>query len=229
MSRIPLRASAILIAVTCALLASGTSMAAMIDFVAEAAGDERAGIPDFQFANVDGSGISLTITARDLSDAAGVTEPTDPYPYLDDLFEGRRGGLGVCQTGECGGTSDDNLGWAQMGEVLILEFDAPVTIQSISFNNGDHFQVFSGNIGIHVGAGNPITAASFNNTYVAAALLAPNLTGTRFSFVAPESFNMAPGGVDEQLYIDTITFIPEPGTGLLLGLGLGALAIRRRR
>ena len=63
----------------------------------------------------------------------------------------------------------------------------------------------------------------------AAALLAPNLSGTRFSFVAEESFNMATGPVEEQIYIDTITFVPEPGTAILVGLGLATLGLRRRR
>ena len=182
---------------------AASAQAFSIDFVFQAAGNEGAGIPDFVFANVDGSGIQLTATARDLTDGAGGTLAIDPFPYLDDLLGGNPGGLGVCQISDCAGSPDDNLGFASVGEVLVLEFDSAVTIQSITFNNGIHLQNFIGSIGINVGAGNPTTAAAFNNIFAAAGALAPNLTGTRFSFVAPASFTMTDSD-DPQIYVDTI-------------------------
>jgi hypothetical protein len=39
---------------------------------------------------------------------------------------------------------------------------------------------------------------------------------------------MASGPVDKQIYLDTIQFIPEPTTSLLVGLGLAMLSMRRR-
>lgn len=212
-----------------ALLLAGTSANAFtIDFVSLAAGNEGSGIPSFVYNNIGGSGINLTVTARDLPDAAGVTEATDPHPYFDDLLSGRPGGLGVCQIADCSGDPDDNLGWAGAGEVLILDFSAPITMQSVSFNNGDHFQVFSGDIGINVGAGNPTIPLAFSDIFIAANLVATNLSGSRFSFIAPETFDMASGPVDKQIYLDTIQFIPEPTTSLLVGLGLAILGMRRR-
>lgn len=208
--------------------AATPSNAFTIDFVAEAAGNEGAGLPSFTFNNVDGSGITITATARDLTDSVGVSLPTDPFPYLDDLFNGNPGGLGVCQTTTCTGSTDDNIGFAAMGEVLVLEFDSTVSIQSVSFSNGVHLQNFIGNIGINVGAGNPTTAAAFSDIFVATGLILPNLTGTRFSFVAPASFTMTDSD-DQQIYINSINFVPEPGTALLVGLGLMALGSRRRR
>ncbi len=210
------------------LLAGTSANALSIDFVSLAAGNEGGGIPGFVYNNIGGSGINLTVTARDLADVAGVTEATDPYPYLDDLLSGRPGGLGVCQTATCSGDPDDNLGWAGAGEVLILDFSAPITMQSVSFNNGDHFQVFSGDIGINVGAGNPTVPLAFSDIFIAANLVATNLSGSRFSFIAPETFDMASGSVDKHIYLDTIQFIPEPTTSLLVGLGLAILGMRRR-
>ena len=217
----------ILFAVVPFLFSAASANAFLIDFVAEAAGNEGAGIPSFTFANAGGSGVTITATARDLTDAVGASLPTDPYPYLDDLFNGNPGGLGVCQTTTCSGTSDDNIGFAALGEVLIVEFDSAVTVQSVSFSNGVHLQNFTGNIGINVGAGNPTTAAAFNNIYAAAGVIAPGLNGTRFSFVAPASFSMTDTD-DQQIYVNSISFVPEPGTALLIGLGLMALGVRGR-
>lgn len=197
------------------------------DFVAAASGSEGAGIPSMTFLNAGGSGITITATARDLSDSVGVSLPTAPYPYLDDLFNGNPGGLGVCQTASCAGSSDDNIGWAGIGEVLILEFDSAVTVQSIALSNGVHLQNFVGSIGINLGASNPTTAGAFSHVFAASGALAPNLTGTRLSFVAPGSFTMTEAD-NQQIYINSITFVPEPGTALLFGLGLAGLGARRR-
>ncbi len=214
--------------VTGSFLLTSVASAFTIDFVAAAASNEGAGIPSFVFNDVDGSGIDLTATARDLTDGAGTSESTDPYPYLDDLFNGNPGGMGVCQTTTCAGSSDDNIGYAAMGEVLVLSFSGPVTIQSVTFNNGVHLQNFTGSIGIHVGSDNPTDAASFNNIFAASGVINTSLTGSRFSFVAPASFSMIDTD-DQQIYVDTITFVPEPGTALLMGLGLVGLAASRSR
>ncbi len=141
--------------------AATQSNAFTIDFVAEAAANEGAGFPSFTFNNVDGSGITITATARDLTDSVGASLTTDPFPYLDDLFNGNPGGLGVCQTTTCAGSSDDNIGFAAMGEVLVLEFDSTVSIQSVSFSNGVHLQNLTGNIGIECRRGEPYDRSRF--------------------------------------------------------------------
>lgn len=213
------------------LMGSTSALALGVDFVAQANLLGEGGAPSFVFSNIGGSGINLTVTARDLSDGSGKSEASTPLPYLDDPFQGRPGGLGVCQDVDpaCDGNSDDNLG---SSEVVILAFSAPVTLSQVTFNNGIHNKDFVGSTGIHVGAGNPTTAEAFSNLFASAALLSPNLTGSRFSFVADESFLAGALGDASQLYLETVSFtapVPEPGSVALLGVAalLGAAARKR--
>lgn len=217
--------------------------AATLNFVAEAAGNERSFLTE-PFNNVDGSGIDATVSARDLSDAVGPFDTGAPYGYLDDLSGGNDGGLGVCPTASCGGSPEDNI---SLGEVAIVEFSTTVEITSISFSNGDHFDVYNGFIGVHVGPGDPTIADStdtasmghVNNAFDTSTLLAGvlsgiSLVGDRFQFVAPESFLNAGTGETYKIYVSSITFeefpvIPEPSSALLAGMGLlGLLAAGRR-
>ncbi len=222
----------VVFAVAATLLWAAPGLAISFSFADDANTNGERGQTVFFFANVDGSGIDMTVTARDLTDGAGTTEGGLPNPYLDADLNGLPGGLGVCQLSDpsCFGDPDDNLGVGSgFGEVLTLVFSSPVTITEITFRNGVHEQIFAGSVGIHVGASNPITAETFSDIFAASATLNPNLLGTRFSFVADESFVAGSMGDPNRLYIETITFIPELATATLLGLGLIALGLRRRR
>ena len=77
------------------LLLASPSLA--ISFADEANTNGERGQTLFFFANVDGSGVDMTITARDLTDGLGTTEAGLPSPYFDEDFNGQPGGLGVCQ------------------------------------------------------------------------------------------------------------------------------------
>jgi hypothetical protein len=214
-----------------------------MDFVAEAAGNEHSFLTE-TFTNVDGSGIDVTASARLLADTAAPFDTAAPYGYLDDLSGGNDGGLGVCPTANCGGSPEDNI---SLREVAIVEFSKTVEITSISFSNGDHFDVYNGFIGIHEGPGNPTIADStdtvsmghvnnvFDTSTLAAGVLSGlSLIGDRFQFVAPESFLNASTGETYKIYVSSITFeefpvIPEPSSALLAGMGLlGLLAAGRR-
>lgn len=204
--------------------------AVTLDFVALASGNEHSFLTE-PFANIGGSGITATVTARDLTDSTPPFDTTGPWGYLDDVFSGGDGGLGVCQTSNCAGSSDDNI---SAGEVAMVEFDTTVEITSISFSNGVHVDVYNGSIGIHVGATNPTTAETFNNIFAAAAVINTSLIGSRFSFVADESFVQGGSGDLSRIYVSSITFdrfpnVPEPASTWLLGTGLAGLAVFGRR
>jgi hypothetical protein len=221
------------LAVAAMAVAALPAGAATMDFVAEAAANEHSFLTE-TFTNVDGSGIDVTASARLLADNDNVPpyDTTAPYGYLDDLSGGNDGGLGVCPSADCEGSPEDNI---SLREVAIVEFSTTVEITSISFSNGDHFDVYNGSIGINVGASDPIVAGNFSNIFAAAAVLNPvALIGDRFQFVAPESFLNASTGETYKIYVSSITFeefpvIPEPSSALLAGMGLlGLLAAGRR-
>ena len=216
---------------TAILLWSSPSLAFSFSFANDATANGERGQTQFDFANVDGSGITMTVTARDLTDGAGTTEASLPNPYLDGFFNGLPGGLGVCQAADpsCMGSPDDNLGvGAGLGEVVILSFDSAVTITEVTFRNGIHELVFAGLVGINVGASNPTTAETFSDIFAAVPVLNTNLSGTRFSFVADESFVSGSMGDPNRLYLESVSFVPEPSTGVLIGLSLLALGWRKR-
>tara|TARA_R110002096_G_scaffold339248_3_gene532621 strand:+ start:337 stop:1035 length:699 start_codon:yes stop_codon:yes gene_type:complete len=74
---------------------------------------------------------SISITS---SSVGGTT--VDGVAWLDDPFEGRPGGLGVCQTASCADNDDDNI---TVGESVLLTVSESVNVGNIYFRNGLHF------------------------------------------------------------------------------------------
>jgi PEP-CTERM motif len=169
------------------------------------------------------AGFSITVDGITVTATAGA--PTDSA-YLDSYFEGRPGGLGVCQhltsTNQCTPSDDDNLTTNGHTEVLILTFSQEVTITQILIQNGLHDTDFNDP------SGSPYDFTLNGNSYdLTHTFIPPDPYGTGlvFSFTAPE------GNTDNaRMYIEKITFtkVPEPSALLLIGTGLVGIALVRR-
>jgi hypothetical protein len=189
--------------------------AVTFDFVAEAAGNEHGAA---SIIVNDVSGLSVTATGFDTSTGAAY------FAYLDDL-SGGPGGLGVCQNlsvDQCDPSSDDNV---TFGESLKLVFNQEVTIDQITFNNGDHKQIFSGDFDLTINGGSTVTYALTN-------IFNMPLTGTEFIFSNPNTLGGSDVSNEYQFYIGAleVTPVPLPAAVWLFGCGLfGLVAVARRR
>jgi len=110
-----------------ASFASMSAHAIVLDFVAEAAGNERGIANGSTINNFQGTGVNVTFTA-----GGG-----DYFPYFDDVSSGLPGGLGVCKVldgaNQCDPPSDDNV---TVTESITLAFGgAAFAIRDISFND----------------------------------------------------------------------------------------------
>lgn len=160
----------------------------------------------------------LTVTATAYTVKNGVEKLA--YAYLDE----DNAGLGVCKkvfelSRDCTPSSDDNV---QKGEYLKLSFSKEVTLGNVAFVNGDHQTNFANKakFGLSVDAG-PFAQHGLVPSFNPA-----NLTGTSFVFQGLAT------GSKKEFYINSLSAVaavPEPETYALLGLGLVAVALAKRR
>ncbi len=192
------------------LAAGGAGHAAVLDFVAEAAGDER-GVADGTVIVMDG--LAVTFSAG----PAGSS-----FAYFDDLFDGRPAGLGVCETlagpppALCANTGDDNI---RAGESVKLTFPAPMNLSDFSFSNRDHFSLNASTKTLLLN-GVSFTFADVVSLTAAVVAVVTGVTSIEFAF----------GGSDPvEFYVNGFTAVPLPAAAPLLLAGLAGLSFASRR
>ena len=197
------------------VLAVGGAQAAVVDFVAEAAGNER-GVADGTTINFDG----LDVTFTSLSEGAF-------FAYFDDLSSGRPAGLGVCEVlsagpgSECATPGDDNI---RSGEAVTLTFGDTVQIANLSFTDADHFDLNSNDVNTLLIAINDPDDFVRYTFAEAVALVLSDVDLIRFAF--------DDSGTGLQFYVNSFTAeVPLPAAAPLMMAGLAGLGFwtRRRR
>jgi hypothetical protein len=167
------------------------------------------------FQNFSWTVDGLTLTAS----ASHVSDPT-VYAYLDEIFQGRGGGLGVCQSvtsgNQCSPSSDDNV---TVGEVLTTSFNQMVSIDfgASVLRDTDHY-IYSTDYPYA-----PYVEVSVDSNGWTMLDPLSILTGTVFDFRTLQT--------GSQFYLSelSVSAVPEPSTYLLMGIGLLLLGFVSRR
>jgi len=168
---------------------------------------------------LDLDGIDLDI---DIDNGSGLGNP-----YFDNVFQGRRGGLGNCRdltaTAQCNPSSDDNVTMAS-GEALLFSFetDAGAATKALFgdfiFRENDHY-LFNGSVAVLADGG--LTVISVTNGVGDLSVLGAT---SALEFLSDS-------GTTDNYYIDmaNINVVPVPAAVWLFGSALGLLGWMRRR
>lgn len=211
-------------------LAIAPASAAKID-LGEFARLNGGGVANGATLTVDGVTITFTAGGALGEEGAGLTF----FPYFDDYFQGRAGGLGVCRAldirpvgnvpgGDC--QRADRAGISGEGgvqEFIMLSFEDPYNVNAISFRDGAHNP-------INQSAGRLRFFFAFaDQTFASGLTTFADLTTRAAAGEFQEVSAFSLGYVDTAFYIDSISDMPIPGGAILLISGLGGLAFAARR
>lgn len=190
----------------------GAANAAVLNFVAEAAGNER-GVDDGTVIVFDGLAVTFS--------ASG---PGGGFAYFDDLFDGLPAGLGVCETlagpapAPCGPGADDNI---NAGESVTLTFSEEVSLSAFSFSGEEHVSLNASLSTLLINGISFTFADVFNFTPAVAAAVA-NLLSVTFAYG---------GSAPAEFYINSFsaTPVPLPAAAPLLLAGIAGLGLAGRK
>jgi len=196
-----------------ASFASMSAHAIVLDFVAEAAGNERGIVNGSTINNFQGTGVNVTFTA-----GGG-----DWFPYFDDISSGKPAGLGVCKVldagNQCDPPSDDNVTVAE--SITIAFSGAAFAIRDISFNNVSHDP-------LGLGGADGMVSIALDGGMAMVMLFSEAIAAANANmFAAASSITFA--YVDTEFYIGAISDVPIPGALPLLISGLAGLGFASRR
>lgn len=159
------------------------------------------------------------ITKAEAFTASGAPNPT---PWLDGPLSGKPAGVGMCQTNDCNGSSDDNI---QFDEAVKLYVNTPVLVGDLYFRNGDHDTNFDADA---------LASLSIDDSFVAFFSLAASVSDFS-NLIINESISISNvgaeclpdnGGSTCEFYISGFgTPVPVPATLPMFMLGL--LGLRR--
>lgn len=202
-----------LLTIAAATLAMGftSANAVLLDFVAEAAGNERGVASGTSFASPNFGGLTLQFDADNPA----------RFPYFDDLAAGRPGGLGLCKAlepngDECDDSSDDNI---TAGEGVTITLPEPLDITSLSFTDRQHNDLNNSALDliIQINGGLAMQMSFAQAVLNAASGVWTDVTTIRFA------------AVQTDFYVNSMGVVPLPGALPLLLSGIAGLGFASRR
>jgi hypothetical protein len=195
--------------------------AASFDFQAWISTNGEQGFVNTSPFTLSNAGLTLTATAFENPGRS------DSHVYMDDLFNGIIGGMGVCTTlsgNECAPSSDDNVsidGTAE--EVLAWGFSNTISEVVLELGNSEHFDFENRNFQYSLDNGSTWSTATTDGDGLVTLILGST---TQIEF-RPSGNTLA-----DAFYIRNadVTIVPVPAAVWLFGSGLISLVgIARRK